>query len=282
MDSFFLPWAWRCRSSSDRLAGLADRLAPLGTRQSALVNVSWHFRRGGSGFCPHHARAEEGNISTYTRPREACSFGSENKRRNRDFVSPGYRARTALVAIPWFLMHIATYGVGLLLRLFWEQLESPGQRVALSRTILLSQREAVSSIRVSDWKMDGSTIWAHSDANHRFRRNDDWNVAVNCCCRDVEPEFASWTGVCRLHRVQPADERRSELDHVHAPADCVSHSVAWDSRWIRCKCCQGRRDVWRFSPANRERKIRSAKRPWNRCGSQRSRSHRYVAVRSGG
>ena len=27
--------------------------------------------------------------------------------------SPGYRARTALVAIPWFLMDIATYGVGL-------------------------------------------------------------------------------------------------------------------------------------------------------------------------
>jgi hypothetical protein len=27
--------------------------------------------------------------------------------------SSGYRARTALVAIPWFLMDIATYGVGL-------------------------------------------------------------------------------------------------------------------------------------------------------------------------
>ena len=61
----------------------------LGTRQSALADDSREIYGGGAGFCPHHARAERASVPTYSRPREACSFGSENKRRNRDLVFAG-------------------------------------------------------------------------------------------------------------------------------------------------------------------------------------------------
>src|SRR5262245_44391016 len=58
-----------------------------------------------------------------TRPTSCCSLAVNHdtlaasilqvNARVATLVSPGYRARTALVMIPCFLMDIATYGVGL-------------------------------------------------------------------------------------------------------------------------------------------------------------------------
>ncbi len=47
--------------------------------------------------------------------------------------SPGYRARTALVAIPWFLMDIATYGVGLFTPVIFGAIEISGRAPGLVR-----------------------------------------------------------------------------------------------------------------------------------------------------
>ena len=47
--------------------------------------------------------------------------------------SPGYRARTALVAIPWFLMDIATYGVGLFTPVIFGAIEISGGAPGLVR-----------------------------------------------------------------------------------------------------------------------------------------------------
>jgi putative MFS transporter len=47
--------------------------------------------------------------------------------------SPGYRARTALVAIPWFLMDIATYGVGLFTPVILGAIEISGSAPGLVR-----------------------------------------------------------------------------------------------------------------------------------------------------
>ena len=47
--------------------------------------------------------------------------------------SPGYRARTALVAIPWFLMDIATYGVGLFTPVILGSIEISGGAPGLVR-----------------------------------------------------------------------------------------------------------------------------------------------------
>jgi MFS family permease len=57
--------------------------------------------------------------------------------------SRAYRARTMLVAIPWFLMDIATYGVVSLLRLSWGQLMSPVEQVASSAMTSPMRGEAV-------------------------------------------------------------------------------------------------------------------------------------------
>ncbi len=47
--------------------------------------------------------------------------------------SPGYRGRTALVAIPWFLMDIATYGVGLFTPVILGSIEISGGASGLVR-----------------------------------------------------------------------------------------------------------------------------------------------------
>jgi putative MFS transporter len=47
--------------------------------------------------------------------------------------SPGYRARTALVTIPWFLMDIATYGVGLFTPVILGAIEISGRAPGLVR-----------------------------------------------------------------------------------------------------------------------------------------------------
>src|SRR5206468_4846998 len=48
-----------------------------------------------------------------------------------DLFSRTYRARTVLVAVPWFLMDIATYGVGLFTPIILGAIDVSGKRVGV-------------------------------------------------------------------------------------------------------------------------------------------------------
>ena len=55
-------------------------LTSVGTRKSALVDVSRQICRGGASFHSDHSRATTGSVATYRQPREARSSGSARKR----------------------------------------------------------------------------------------------------------------------------------------------------------------------------------------------------------
>jgi hypothetical protein len=57
-----------------------------------------------------------------------------------------YRACAAPVTIPWFLMDIATYGIGLFTPTILGAIEISGRTRGLARATLLSQRVAPLSI----------------------------------------------------------------------------------------------------------------------------------------
>src|SRR5437667_9941783 len=125
-----------------------------------------------------------------------------------------YRARTALVTIPWFLMDIATYGVGLFTPTILGTIEISGRASGLTaHDFAVAKGSAIIDLfllfgfLLGIWM--GSTVRAHPDAGDRFYRNGCGDVGVSGSCRPNELEFTHPAGVRRVHFVQPADERRS-------------------------------------------------------------------------
>jgi putative MFS transporter len=106
-----------------------------------------------------------------------------------------YRARTVLVAVPWFLMDIATYDVGLFTPIILGAIDISGRtRPAL---------------RFSAWNLGGSTVRTHPDAGHRFWVHGYGHVDTDDCSSAVEFQLAHSTGVLRIHPVRLIDERRT-------------------------------------------------------------------------
>jgi len=120
--------------------------------------------------------------------------------------SPRYRARTALVTIPWFLMDIATYGVGLFTPVIFRIDRNLRKNARSRRTRPRSRRRQrhyrlVFAVWFSAWNLERSSVRAHPNAVHRFRRHGCRHVDVNGGCGPNELRFAHSTCVHRVHRV---------------------------------------------------------------------------------
>ena len=98
-------------------------------------------------------------------------------------------------------------------RRFWEQLKSPDERADWARATLLSQRVAQLSICFADrfpaWRLDGSAVRSHPNADRWLCRHGCGHVDATGSCWPNELEFAHSVGIRRIHSVQPADERWS-------------------------------------------------------------------------
>ncbi|HMF45585.1 MAG TPA: hypothetical protein VKE29_02825 [Candidatus Udaeobacter sp.] len=105
-----------------------------------------------------------------------------------------YRARTELVTIPWFLMDIATYGVGLFTPTILGAIEISGSTHGLApRDFALAKGSALIDFFANwfhAWSLDGSAVRPHPNAGHWFCRNGRGHVAVTGSRQPNELEFA--------------------------------------------------------------------------------------------
>jgi hypothetical protein len=123
-----------------------------------------------------------------------------------------YRARTALVTIPWFLMDIATYGVGLFTPAILGAIEIFGRtRGIAAHDFALAKGSAIIDLfllvgfLLGVWM--GPTVRSDPNAGRWLCRHGCGHVYATGSCCPNELEFAHSVGVRRVHSVQPADER---------------------------------------------------------------------------
>ena len=116
-----------------------------------------------------------------------------------------YRARTALVTIPWFLMDIATYGVGLFTPTILGAIEiSRGTRGLNARDFGLAEGSAIIDLFLLIGFLFGIWIvprFRHPNAGDWFRRHGRQHVDIGGSLRPNKLEFARPAGVRRIHYV---------------------------------------------------------------------------------
>jgi MFS family permease len=105
--------------------------------------------------------------------------------------SRAYRARTVLVAVPWFLMDIATYGVGLFTPIILGAIDISGRRDGLITHDLAAIRGSATIDLFLLFGfllgiLGGSTIRTHPDAGHRLWVHGCGHVDTHDCCSAVE------------------------------------------------------------------------------------------------
>ncbi len=137
-----------------------------------------------------------------------------------------YRARTVLVAVPWFLMDIATYGVGLF---------TP---IILGAITISGDAGGVITRDFAD---------ARGSARHVGPYDRSWTVEFSRRRRTHS------VGVRRFHPVQPADERRPKRHDVYARADPVPDTAASYRQRLRGWRCENRSDPRRLRLTNLKR-----------------------------
>ena len=161
-------------------------------------------QREASALSPtSHAR--EKSLANSVAPAKAPRFSI--------LFSRPYRARTVLVAVPWFLMDIATYGVGLFTPIILGAIDISGQ----TGTDLPRPRQCQGKRRnrfvpvlwFSAWNPGSSPVRTHPDAGHRVLQHWLWACSSDDCCSPVEFQLAHSARVRRFHPVQPVDERRT-------------------------------------------------------------------------
>jgi len=152
-----------------------------------------------------------------------------------------YRARTVLVAVPWFLMDIATYGVGLFTPIILGAIDISGRNRwpnhARPRRCQGKRRNRlVPALRISAGNLGGSTVWTHPDADHRLWGHGCGHADTDESCSSVEFSRRRGThsaGVRRVHPIQLVDERRTQRHDVYARTDPVSDAITSHRQRIR-------------------------------------------------
>ncbi|MGC1320870.1 MAG: hypothetical protein WA849_01685 [Candidatus Udaeobacter sp.] len=117
-----------------------------------------------------------------------------------------YRARTALATIPWFLMDIATYGVGLFTPTILGAIEiSERTRGLIAHDFALAKGSAIIDLFLLFGFLLG--VWMvplfrpHPNAGEWLRRHGRRDVGVSGRCWPNKLEFTHPAGVCRIHYV---------------------------------------------------------------------------------
>jgi len=197
-----------------------------------------------------------------------------------------YRARTALVTIPWFLMDIATYGVGLFTPTILGAIEISGRTHGLTaRDFAVAKGSAIIDLFLLFGFLLG--IWMVPRFGRirmqaiGFFRNGCGDVGVSVSCRPNKLEFAHPAGVRRVHLFNLLmNAGPNSTTFTLAPH--IPDAIAGDSRWICRRRCETRRNVGRLPSANLKRKIRGSERSWNCIGCKCAGSNRYLNPRTRG
>jgi hypothetical protein len=113
--------------------------------------------------------------------RSAISIASPKPPGIAILFSRAYRARTALVAVPWFLMDIATYGVGLSTPIILGAM-SPERQAALPRVTSPTREEALRSICFCCWVLFLESGPFHDSGASGCRRSVSRAWRLGCCC----------------------------------------------------------------------------------------------------
>jgi MFS family permease len=121
--------------------------------------------------------------------------------------SRAYRARTVLVAVPWFLMDIATYGVGLFTPIILGAIDVSVKRVGVIAHDFADARGSagdrfVPAVRFSSWNLGGPTLRAHSHVGYRFREHRFRHVAAHVRRPPIEFSRRRGTHSTRVRRVR--------------------------------------------------------------------------------
>ena len=149
-----------------------------------------------------------------------------------------YRARTLLVAVPWFLMDIATYGVGLFTPIILGAIDISGrteghlailatQQHPQARLMVLPVEHAQHALLVGDEQSapDGRVHAVEEEAVKRLCGHGCGHADTDESGSPIEFSRRRGThsaGVRRVHPIQLVDERRTQRHDVYPGADPVS------------------------------------------------------------
>ena len=159
--------------------------------------------------------------------------------------SRDYRARTMLVAVPWFLMDIATYGVGLFTPIILGAIDVSGKRGGVFTSDFADARGSAAidlfllfGFLVGIWavpRFGRIRMQAVGFAGMAF----GMLVLLNDRCFLIEFFCRRGTHSARVHRihsVQLVDERWTQFYHVYPCANLVSDTIARYRQRFRCGC----------------------------------------------
>jgi hypothetical protein len=197
-----------------------------------------------------------------------------------------YRARTALVTIPWFLMDIATYGVGLFTPTILGAIEISGRTRGLTaHDFALAKGSAIIDLFLLFGFLLG--IWMVPQFGRiRMQAIGFTGMAVGMLVLvaavgltnsslHIPLVFAGFIIFNLLMNAGP-----NSTTFTLAPV--LFPTQLRDSRWIRRRRCETRRNVGRLPSANLKRKIRGSERSWNCIGCKSAGSGRYLNPRTRG
>ena len=131
--------------------------------------------------------------------------------------SRAYRARTVLVAVPWFLMDIATYGVGLFTPIILGAIDISGKEVASSPVTSPTPEEALQSICFCCSVFLSEFGPFHDSGASECRPSVSRGMAFGMLVLMIAVSTVEFSGrrgtysarVRRIHSVQLVDERRT-------------------------------------------------------------------------
>ncbi len=170
-----------------------------------------------------------------------------------------YLRRTLLVTVPWFFMDIATYGVGLFTAVILGAMHLGGHSGSLSQIEQLAAGTgAIDLFLVVGFAVGGWAVGRFGRIRMQilgFRRNGD---RTDCSVGEHVRRRRGAHGacLCRVHRLQPEYERRSEQHDIHSARRALPNPRASDGGGICGFDGQSRGDARCVSRAFDQIKIR--------------------------
>ena len=159
----------------------------------------------------------------------AFSAASANDKTStlRTLFSQRYRTRTLLVSLPWLMMDVATYGVGLFTPVILGALHFASAGAGTVAAVFADAEgsgsdRSISVGRLHCGHLGRATFRPDPDAGRRLCRYGDRHAVADA--RGIGRRWARCPSLARhrgLRNVQFRDERGTERDDVHAGADPV-------------------------------------------------------------